>query len=233
MIDFKTLLLIDACLKCGAPSACFSCCCRVAASTQERVKDFNDFFVRRTRCRNLQSFETYSLHLPGHFFTRELRGIALLDWRSLSQTRKAHTSIISTASTRRRAWWYGRASHPSLRPCRSRSTEPQPNPFRTPDADRSARGGWSQQRFAIFPEFRKNRSRRRLHPLVDSGKCWHARYLPLHPLGWQPRDFSFLLNLSVPIGALLAPPRPAEPEGEVEKLTRQLATGNLSNAPKA
>jgi hypothetical protein len=87
----------------------------------------------------------------------------------------------------------------------------------------------------MFAEFRKNRFEGVVSiPLVDSGNV--VGMLDIcrsHSVGWQPRDFSFLLNLSVPIGALLAASAARlSLEREVEKLTRRLADRKLFERAK-
>jgi signal transduction protein with GAF and PtsI domain len=85
---------------------------------------------------------------------------------------------------------------------------------------------WSDPRFEALPEFRKNRFEGVVSiPLLDAGQvvgmldvCRSRR------VALQPRELSFLLGLSVPVGALLAAVAArSNLEREVEKLTRQLA----------
>jgi len=96
-------------------------------------------------------------------------------------------------------------------------------------------GAASYHRFEIFPEFRKNRFEGVVSiPLLDAGDV--VGMLDIcrsQSAGWQPREFSFLLSLSVPIGALLAASAARlSLEREVEKLTQQLADRKLLERAK-
>jgi signal transduction protein with GAF and PtsI domain len=94
---------------------------------------------------------------------------------------------------------------------------------------------WSDPRFEALPEFRKNRFEGVVSiPLLDTGQvvgmldvCRTRRVVV------QPREFAFLLGLSVPIGALLATVvAKSNLERELEKLTRQLADRGVMERAK-
>ncbi|MGO9966231.1 MAG: ANTAR domain-containing protein [Bryobacteraceae bacterium] len=96
-------------------------------------------------------------------------------------------------------------------------------------------GAQADPRFRFFPEFRKNRFEGVVSlPLLDGGavlgmvNICRSRATPLHA-----RDLAFLLNLSVPIGSLLAASLTrAALEREVDKLTQRLADRKLVDRAK-
>jgi GAF domain-containing protein len=96
-------------------------------------------------------------------------------------------------------------------------------------------GAEEDPRFRFFPEFRRNRFEGVVSiPLLDGGavvglvNICRSRAMPL-----QARDLAFLLNLSVPIGSLMAASLTrAALERELDKLTRQLADRKLVERAK-
>ena len=94
---------------------------------------------------------------------------------------------------------------------------------------------WKHPGFSALPEFRKSRFEGVVSiPLLDSGKVIGLlNVCRSQHAGLKPREFSFLLSLSVPIGALLAAAAARETlQLEVEKLTQQLADRKLLERAK-
>jgi GAF domain-containing protein len=94
---------------------------------------------------------------------------------------------------------------------------------------------WSDARFEMLPEFRKNRFEGVVSiPLLDAGQVvGMLNVCRSRSVALQPRELSFLLGLSVPIGALLAAlAARLNLEREVEKLTRQLADRGIVERAK-
>jgi signal transduction protein with GAF and PtsI domain len=90
---------------------------------------------------------------------------------------------------------------------------------------------WRHTSFKALPEFRKNRFEGVVSiPLLESGQViglWNV--CRSERAGLKPREFSFLLNLGVSIGALVAASgAQANLEHEVDKLTRQLYASALT-----
>ncbi len=94
---------------------------------------------------------------------------------------------------------------------------------------------WEHASFAALPEFRKNRFAGVTSvPLLQAGQAigllnvCRSEATPL-----KPREFSFLLSLGVPIGALLAASAARfDLQREVEKLTQQLADRKVMERAK-
>jgi len=94
---------------------------------------------------------------------------------------------------------------------------------------------WEHAAFEALPEFRKNRFAGVTSvPLLESGQVigllnvCRSEATPL-----KPREFSFLLSLGVPIGALLtASAARLDLQREVEKLTQQLADRKVMERAK-
>ena len=144
-----------------------------------------------------------------YHFDRQNSGARLVAWSGLSPTAAAGTLEV-----------YGAKVRPHL----ARST-----PLALQD------DAWRHQAFADFPEFRAHRFEGVVSlPLLEAGflvgmlnVCRSRR------LGLPPRDFAFLLSLSVPIGALLAASAARLTlELEVERLSRQLADRKLMERAK-
>lgn len=94
---------------------------------------------------------------------------------------------------------------------------------------------WQHPAFSALPEFRKNRFEGVVSvPLLEAGRgVGMLDVCRSHRAGLQPREFSFLLSLSVPVGALLAASAARlNLELEVQKLTRQLADRKLLDRAK-
>jgi signal transduction protein with GAF and PtsI domain len=94
---------------------------------------------------------------------------------------------------------------------------------------------WSDPRFETLPEFRRNRFEGVVSiPLLDSGQVvGMLDVCRLRPVALPPRELSFLLSLSVPIGALVsAVAARLNLQREVERLTRRMADLKLMERAK-
>jgi len=96
-------------------------------------------------------------------------------------------------------------------------------------------GAWEHAAFGGLPEFRKNRFEGVVSvPLLESGQTVGLlNVCRAQKTALKPRELSFLLSLSVPIGALLtASSARLALEREVEKLTQQLADRKILERAK-
>jgi len=94
---------------------------------------------------------------------------------------------------------------------------------------------WDHTSLKMLPEFRKNQFEGVISiPLLEAGQTIGLlNVCRAEDVGLKPREFSFLLSLGVPIGALLAASTArAALQREVEKLTQQLADRKLLERAK-
>jgi GAF domain-containing protein len=97
------------------------------------------------------------------------------------------------------------------------------------------REAWHDQRFVDFPEFAANRFEGVASvPLIDRGATLGILNIcRVRPASLDPRELTYLLGLSLPLGALLAGSDENQSlRGEVERLTRQLADRKLIDRAK-
>jgi signal transduction protein with GAF and PtsI domain len=94
---------------------------------------------------------------------------------------------------------------------------------------------WEHPSFEALPEFRKHRfAGVSSIPLLESGQVIGLlNVCRSEPSPLKPREFSFLLSLGVPVGALLTMWTARQDlEREVEKLTQQLADRKVMERAK-
>jgi signal transduction protein with GAF and PtsI domain len=94
---------------------------------------------------------------------------------------------------------------------------------------------WSSEVFEAFAEFRTNQFAGVVSiPLVDSGQTvGMVNICRVRPDGLKPREFSFLMSLSVPLAGLVAASQARlELTLEVEKLARQLSDRKILDRAK-